>query len=401
MALKLIGEVALDGSGFERGLDKMRESVKGFIVGAFGLYGIEEIIRKTVDTAKELVTESKRLGIGVEQLQVLKQAAKDNSTELGTLAKAFEKLDVAREKALSGSAEGMKLMGRFAQLGISQEDLKSRTAADLFRGPIRDKANSMSQEDLGPILKEVLGKGFGELLPVLKTDFEELEKKMRGLGTLIDTETAAKLTILSNEFELLGAIIATRLGPVLLNLAEIFYKLGAGLAATNAWLKSLILGGSKDMHAVMNATPGFGGQTRDQKEQFEKWKAQKALTGADDAKKAADDAKAEGLKTFKEWMDWLQDLKKRFADLAEQLQHPAKPTFDVPESDEKQQKTPKAHRERGDSLIRVGNFLGSSKDALESIAEKQVQLLQRIAENTQRRSYQGDVNTSDSDFQIV
>ena len=47
MGLKLIGEVALDGSGFERGLTRMAGSVKGFIASAFGFYGVEQALRKT------------------------------------------------------------------------------------------------------------------------------------------------------------------------------------------------------------------------------------------------------------------------------------------------------------------------------------------------------------------
>src|ERR1035441_7534707 len=112
MGLKLIGEVALDGSGFERGLNAMAGSMKGFIVGAFGLYGVEEMLRKTMDTADELVNKAKRLDVAVEKLQLLKYAAKEGGSELETLAKGFENLDVAREKALSGSKEGQKLLAR-------------------------------------------------------------------------------------------------------------------------------------------------------------------------------------------------------------------------------------------------------------------------------------------------
>ena len=397
MGLKLIGEVALDGSGFERGLNAMASSVKGFIAGAFGLYGIETMIRKTVDTAKELVTESKRLGIGVEQLQVLKQAAKENSTELGTMAKAFEKLDVAREKALSGSKEGMKLLGRFAQLGISQSDLKTQTAANLFMGPMRDKAASMSQEDLGPILREVIGKGFGELIPVLKTDFEELEKKMRSLGSLMDTGTAVKLKILEDEFSLLGTIIATKLGPKLLDFAELLFKVGAGFAASWAWLSSRFSSNAPAMQATMSHTPGFGGWAPGESAKT----MSDAIKAAAPPPDAAEIAKQAGLKTFKEWTGWAEDMRKRFAALEDDLKHPAKPNFNVEQVDEKEkkEKDPKQFHEKGDALIKVGNFLGSSKSGLEDIGQKQVQLLQQIANNTRPSTGSGSgTGIGDDDF---
>src|SRR5437879_804059 len=116
MGLRLQGEVSLDGSGFEAGLKRLEgaagqfaNTLKGAAAGAFGIYGIEQAIQKTIDSARELVTESKRLGVGVEQLQVLRQAAKENNTELSQVAKAFERSDVAREKALRGGPEGLKM----------------------------------------------------------------------------------------------------------------------------------------------------------------------------------------------------------------------------------------------------------------------------------------------------
>src|SRR6185312_11847101 len=98
-----MAEIGLDGSGFERGLRKIGSdaaaSVKNLAVQAFGIYAIEQAIAKTVETATDLVNESKRLSLTVEQLQLLRQAAKNGSVEMDTLATAFERLDVARAKA--------------------------------------------------------------------------------------------------------------------------------------------------------------------------------------------------------------------------------------------------------------------------------------------------------------
>ena len=75
-------------------------ALTGFAMNAAGVYGIEEAMRKTVEMAKELVTTSKRLGLGVEQLQLLRQAAGDANVEFTRLAAGIEKIDVARAHAL-------------------------------------------------------------------------------------------------------------------------------------------------------------------------------------------------------------------------------------------------------------------------------------------------------------
>ena len=64
---------------------------------------------------------------------------------------------------------------------------------------------------------------------------------------------------------------------------------------------------------------------------------------------------------------------------------------------EPKEKAPRAYHESGDALIRVGNFLGSSKDVLEDIGQRQVQLLQQIAANT-KPAPAGSGGMSDYDF---
>ncbi|MCX6924987.1 MAG: hypothetical protein NT154_17495, partial [Verrucomicrobia bacterium] len=52
----------------------------------------------------------------------------------------------------------------------------------------------------------------------------------------------------------------------------------------------------------------------------------------------------------------------------------------------------------GDSLTRVGNFLGSSRDALNDIGLRQISLLQRIADNTAQGDGSGGYPAWDEDF---
>ena len=208
------------------------------VLQAVGIYAVEQAISKTVETAKELVNESKRLGLGVEQLQLLRQAAKDSGTDMEKLAGVFEKIDVARQKALSVTGEGMQERRVFAALGINSNQLRTMGASQMLMGPMADLMRNRNPEQYAAAFKEVLGKGFGEVLPILKTNFGELSESMKKLGAIMDTETAVKLSHLKDEFELVSQVIISQLGPALVKLVEILYqgilKLGSKVAGVSA-----------------------------------------------------------------------------------------------------------------------------------------------------------------------
>lgn len=387
MGLELKGAVSLDGSGFEAGLKKLEgsaehfaEALKGVALEAFGIYTVEQAFSKTLETAKELVNESKRLGVGVERLQVLKQAAKDGGTELSALAKAFEKIDIAREKALGNTEEGKKLLGRFGQLGITRENLQTQTAAQLFAGQFHEKAATMNQETIGPILRDILGKGFGDVLPVLKTDVVELQHEMEKLGGIMSTETAVSLKVFGDEMELIGTIIISQLAPVLV-------QLGLGLAKFLAVITSVVAGMAAFAGA---ATPDIKHLVKAVIDPFNIWGK---LTGPKidyaGGGKAAVSAMDEN---FGKWYKGIQAVENKIKEMSEGIKNPPPPKFEPnPNEEEKAQKIPKPSE---DAMVRVGNFLGNTTDALQSIAERQVTLLQMIEQNTRPTFAGGSSGTS-------
>lgn len=379
MGLKLMAEVGLDGSGFERGLHKIghaaTHNLKNLVVGAFGVYSIHQAIHKTVETAEELVTASRRMGIAVEQLQVLKHAAKENFVEFGKLAGAFERLNVAREKALGSGPTAAKALAAFARLGVTQDQLRSQTAAQLFMGPMRQKVIGSGQQEVIKPLRDLFGKGGGEFIPLLQTNFEELQHKMEHLGSIMTTETAVKVKLLADEFGLLGNIIVAQTAPALVAFTEgLISALGklAGASAAagsatmdirpeelqTARIKALILPGSI-FHSLANFINRAGANRADAAGSFNN------VAG--------------------DWEKRLEAVKKEIADMAERLKHPSTDIVPPPAAEEKKKKALKL--ETSDSLVRVGNFLGQSKDAISRLQERQVDLLQQIADNTEPRSF--------------
>lgn len=377
MSLKLQAEIGMDSSGFESGLkrvegmaEKFSDTVKGFVVGAVGIYTMEQAISKTVETAKELVETSERLSIAPEQLQVLREAARAAGKELGDLATAFEKVDIARAKALQPGQEGHDLRVRFGQAGINDQALRTMTAAQLFSGPLSQFARSRNAEDVGPVLRDILGKGFGELMPVLKTDFGELEKKMRSFGAIMDTETAVKLAAFSKELTLVGQIVTSQLGPALVKLAEIVYETalkiaggwvalaeGARVATSKLGLKDLAIGGVDlmsgnitDLRRILGKVDTAGGK----------------------------EAAVKALEPFQAKLGAFQDSLKRLAEQAEELKHPVAASFTDATSDKLSKR---ALETPSDSLTKVGNFLGGFGPA-DRWQQQKVDLLRKIEKNT-------------------
>jgi hypothetical protein len=301
----------------------------------------------------------------------------------------------------------------------------------------------MNPEDLGAILTKVLGKGFGELIPVLKTDFEDLEKKMRKLGTLMDAETAVGLKTLEDEFSLLSQIIVAQLGPALLAFAQWLLHIAANSKALEGldYLIQKAKGNSelpgkngmsaKAAHDMAVQALDYIQKTDQRKTSPEQFRAQWADyytngIGRDKNPEYGNALADDKSKTWTEELRYLNEriqpvedvdskagkasahdfeglrtglaaLEARIKDEANKLNNPKSPKFDVPEVEDKAKKL-KSFHEKGDELIKVGNFLGSSKDVMESLAQKQVELLQQIANNTASSSDDGSGDSSDDDF---
>jgi hypothetical protein len=97
----------------------------------------------------------------------------------------------------------------------------------------------------------------------------------------------------------------------------------------------------------------------------------------------------------KEGLDQIAAMREKLSEEARKLDHP-KPIFGLDE-EMAQTKSKTKKLQDADALVRVGNFLGTSKDAINNIAQEQLLVakqsrdyLRTIA--TRAPAYQGDVN---------
>lgn len=384
---KLMAQLGLDGTGFAAGFRQARgiaagmaEELKAFAIEAIGVVTVGEAIRRTVESAKELVETSERLAIAPEQLQIMRQAAKQTGAEFDDLAAALEKVNIARQRALIPGREGQSARRAFSAMGIGVGDLRNQTGAELLLGPIRQAVLNRNPDELGIIFRELGVKAFGKLIPFLKTDFDELSAKMKKMGAIMDTETAVKLKALAEEFSLLSQIIASQLGPALVKFAEVAYmaalKLGGGIAKGGTFLGAMVgsqgsLGFFTSLvsaigHTVAHTLGFLSDKDFDQKMRALIPKA--AVEGQDNG----DEFWIQKQKEFAEFLDHLKDK-------AKELDNPIPTNLDEhlqPKMTKKALETPT------DSLIRIGNFLGSGQNAIVAVNQRKIQLLQQIANNT-------------------
>ena len=420
MGLKLTAELGLDGTGFARGLSSAQhqakefgrtvaDGLKGFVVGAVGIGTLEMAISKTVETATELVNASKQLGIGAEQIQVLRQAAKDAGSDLGTLEKAFEKIDEARERALSPGPDQMKALHAFGRMGVGPDQLKTMTAGQIFAGPLAGMAQKMNPEDLGPMLKALLQmKDIGPVVGILKTDLAELGAKMKDAGAIMDMETAVKLKHLGDEISIVSQIIASQLGPALLKMVEWLYtttlKGGKALASVSSIPGAAmgtnrgVIQGLLDL-AMMARTGATGIFMRESglwsSQRAKRWMADQIINSgagetADAIAKAGGQAEAPWQKKLDEFAARMEAMRKEAAGLENQKAPRFAPDFG--KASAKNLETP------SDSLTRVGNFLGGGGNALAKLAEQSNRYLQEIAHNTAQHG--GNVHRTQSGMPI-
>jgi hypothetical protein len=370
VGLKLIGEVALDGSGFEAGLNKLQhgaekvgETMKGLALSAFGIYGIEQAIHHTVETAEQLIDTSRRLGISLETLQEFGYAAKQNGADIDQLTTFIEKLNSTRVDP--------KKFESFAKLGISQPDLSSLKVEDLILKLSSNIRNRSSQEVIGP-LRDIGGKGAGALLVMLKDDLAALAEEAHKLGIIMKSEDLVALKYISDEMKTLAMVMTGMLAPAIVGLMNQIIRFINTLKA-NGTFWGMFTGSVKkeDWRTAVDAFLHPMSVTPERKAAMDRIK--KAFTEAGAASEA----------DLQELNDASAAMFARLMKVQKDMENVNRnPDFEVPDAKEK-----KSHSTQiaTDSLLRVGNFLGSSNNPMISIGHQQLTVLRQIANNTSYR----------------
>lgn len=347
MSFKIHGEVGLDGAMFKRGLHELGGEttafLKNFALGAVGIASVEQAFSKTIDSAEELVNTSRKLDVTVEQLQVMRQAAEENGVEFNSMSTALERFNAVRENVLNGGKGSAAQLQALHRLGVSDADLKNNTAAQNLMGNISGVAQKSNAADIANDLKQVFGRGGNEIFGVLKTDFGELETKMKSMGMIMDETTAKELKQFRDQMAQIGRILEAQFAPVIISMAKGVFALvfslgliGSAIGSAVAYIWEII------RHPInfIKDPKSFGSP----------------LDGAS---------------------DYVDDMAKKYAQMFgeratdEIKQNVSKPVPDLPKK-EKKERDKKQSDIKSDSLLEVGNFLGSGGRAINTIAQQQL-----------------------------
>lgn len=352
---RVLVQIHADKTGFDttmKGIKGGLSDLKGMVAGYFTVSAVKSITESTFAFADSLVNASLRLGILPEQLQVLQEAAKENGVEFGKLESQIEKITLAKAKAMKGD---MGAAAALKALGVNKEDY-SKNSAELLMHNIGGTVKSNTNiESISPALKEVLGKGFGDTIPVLKSDMEGLGDKMRAMGTIMDTGTAVQLKVLGDEFKLLGTTLLTKLAPAILSVSEAIFKAatwilgkigkGAGFFGAQTADKG-VLGTvgllAKDAGIGLVAGVTLGKVDLESKEQKEKNKVAMGIADTFDLK-----------------INW-KDFEDQVTRLTKTLNSPASAFEGEPEKVKAKKNAAKSASVYSDSLTATGNMLGAS-----------------------------------------
>jgi hypothetical protein len=257
MGLKLQAEVGLNTTAFTRGMrgvaSETMATVRNFALAYIGLRALESAFTATVQTAKDLTNESARMGVTVEQLQVMRKAASGAGVEIDRLAAGMEKLDAFRAKALKVGPEGNLARMQAAQLGITPAMFQSSSAQSILFGAIAQKVKSVDVQTIAAPLKEILGRGAGELVPLLKTDMAGLEKQMKSLGLVMSNETARSLKEVDTALNTVKIGFTNALAPVIVGLVKMFL----GMLSSGGLLSNAFHNWAEWITGKINSTPDY------------------------------------------------------------------------------------------------------------------------------------------------
>lgn len=366
MAFRINGEITLDGSGFQRGLNSVASSsahfLKNFAFGAFGVYGVEQAIHKTIESAEELINTSKNMSLTIEQLQVLRQAAKENGVEFETLTKALQGFNAVRENILNGGKGSAAQLAALGRLGVSKEALQNQTAGSTFMNQISQTAQRVNPADIAKDLRDVFGRGGQELFGTLGTDFGELENKMRSYGAIMDTTTAIQLKNFKDSMDLIGRIATVSIAPALVEFGRFILMSIGHIQSFGQWLK--VLYSSSPASKVPIRLPG--------ESWFHANFLRKPIYSDSDTAKTWADAFQKAQNAMGDPDKILSEFDKRVKLLAAKLDNPTQASIFGGASEASKAKHNKALDVYSDSLVSVGNFLGAGKNAINNIAQQQL-----------------------------
>jgi hypothetical protein len=229
-------KLALDASGFDRGLLQAQSSVRqfakqagGLIAGAFAFDKIISGFSSAIEKGDQLQDIAEKFGVSASKLQLLGNAASVYGSGIDQVSAGLNKLSLAQQKALAGDAG---LGKTFEEVGISLADLKTMKPEDVLLKISDSFASGANEGRQFIIVNELLGKAQTDLIKVLNQGSAAIIDQGNAIGVWSD-DTIAQLSAASdslktfqNTFVIIFGDLAAFINPIIESFKQFAEEIG-------------------------------------------------------------------------------------------------------------------------------------------------------------------------------
>lgn len=369
MALRLEGQLSLDGSGWQRGLDAAGKAttsfanntlggLKGQIAAAFSVGAIASISKATIAYAGHVSDMADRLGVSTDYLQQMDYLLKQNGSSADDLAGVFERMAQARADAMGGNVGAIQ---NFQQLGISQSQIAQSSPQQLLDSISKQFQRLGNSPELTAAFKQIGGRGAGVLIPSFMEGLEQGRAAAVAAGAVISESVLIQLDEIGDHFDQFRMILTSTFAPALLKVFQFIEYLASQIRATMGAVYSFV-SNLNIPQLLVAALKGFAknGIVGAVKGVTENDSFKGAFNAAAQSVAAEDAAYQKGIADTNARVE-AKSQARAIARQGQSIQNGAQPVF---------QKQTIA----SDSLTSVGNFLGSGGNAITNIAQKQLKV---------------------------
>ncbi len=372
-SLKLVAELGGDGSGFERMMGRASLTAKQFgqqaiaplknvIAGVFTVGAISQLTRSTIEWASKLRDSADALGVNVEFLQKMQNGAKLVGADIEDITRFMQAMEQSREKAFR-DPKGSDAKA-FHRLGVTTPELGELSKQDLMKKIIEAFKNG-STGQLENDVMEVGSKAAKKLIGAFASQFESS-------APILSEDLIDQLDDIGDEFTTLGQQIMVSIAPAIASLARLLVDLADALKLVLAPIGAFLAQTNKNVVTQAEFTDTQKKNLAEAQAKLDAGKISperfKKITDLIKGVGSPDDVSAQTGKSI------LDDIQKKNADLqnaraaeraARRNRESSGPQFDAVSGQKLN-----AAGQPGDSLVKVGNFLGATPGAVRDIHEQ-------------------------------
>lgn len=183
----------------------------GILAGAFSFNAIAQQFSAALSQAGQLQDLSDAFGVSAEAIQRIGNAAAESGGSLQDVGRALAKIGLGAQQAFNGNEQ---LASSFAAIGVSGQDLINLSPEQLFyRLAAAMNDGSLAGKDLA-VAKDLLGRGFATLMPVLKMTEDQIRAVGAAAGVMSD-DAVAKLDSFGDSWGRLSNIVKVRAAEII------------------------------------------------------------------------------------------------------------------------------------------------------------------------------------------